>query len=589
MAEHLKKTHEADIAVIGGGLAGMLAAIAAARHGASVVLVQDRPVLGGNCSSEIRMWSLGCHGKNNEETGILEEIFLENCYRNPTRMFSIWDSVLYGKVLEEQGITLLLNCSVNQAVMDGSRITAVTGWQLTTYTWHEIRAKIFIDCSGDSVLAPLTGAQYRMGREGRNEYDEDIAPETADNKTMGMTCMIQARETGRPISFTPPKWANVYDSEDRFPHRGHELSTPTMNYWWMELGGEQDTIHDTEEIRDDLLKVAFGVWDHIKNRGDHGAENWELDWVGFLPGKRESIRYIGDYVMTQNDVRTEGRFQDLVAYGGWTMDDHHPAGFRHPDAPNIFHPAPAPFGIPYRSMYSKNIENLMFAGRNISVTHTAMSASRVMSTCAVIGQAVGTAASIAVQENCTPREVHNRHLQTLQQQLLADDCYLPWHVRKIPAITAAATLQADCENPENLRSGIDRPIEQADNGCHIPLDSAVLYTFDGPKKISGFRIVLDSDLERETCTGHKVLRKYPMICNKYLDMEPFGFPSTMVKAFTIEYRDAQGNWQVAAKYDDNYQRLITGSCHVTTDAVRLVPRKTWGSPDAHIFAFEVTE
>lgn len=588
MADHPTKNHTADIAVIGGGLAGMLAAIAAARHGATVVLMQDRPVLGGNCSSEIRMWSLGCHGKNNEETGILEEIFLENCYRNPTRIFSVWDSVLYGKVKEEPNITLLLNCSCTDAEMDGSRISAVTGWQLTTYTWHKICAKIFIDCSGDSILAPLTGALHRMGREARNEYGEDIAPAAADQKTMGLTCMMQARETGHPIEFIPPKWANVYDSEDCFPHRGHDLYSPTMNYWWMELGGEQDALRDTEEIRDELLKMAFGVWDHIKNRGDHHAENWELDWVGFLPGKRESIRYIGDHVMTQNDVRSEGRFDDLVAYGGWTMDDHNPAGFLHPGEPTIYHPAPTPFGIPYRSMYSKNIENLMFAGRNISVTHTAMSASRVMSTCAVIGQAVGTAAAIASAAECTPREILQNHLRRLQQQLMEDDCYLPWHTRAIPALSAQAALHAECANPDDLRNGTDRPIGETDNGCHIPLGSAVTYTFSSLRPVSGFRIVFDSDLERETCTGHKALRKYPMICNKYFEMEPFGFPQTMVKKFRLEYRDAQGVWQTAAACENNYRRLVAENLSLTADAVRLIPLETWGSDDAHLFAFEVS-
>ena len=137
------------------------------------------------------------------------------------------------------------------------------------------------------------------------------------------------------------------------PHRGHDILK--TNYWWIELGGEQDSIHDTEELRDELLKIAFGVWDHIKNHGDHGADNWALDWVGFLPGKRESRRYVGDHVLTQNDVRAEGRFDDLVAYGGWTMDDHHPGGMHWPGKPTIFHPAPSPFGIPYRCLYSRNV------------------------------------------------------------------------------------------------------------------------------------------------------------------------------------------------------------------------------------------
>ncbi|MDF1514671.1 MAG: FAD-dependent oxidoreductase, partial [Anaerolineae bacterium] len=252
--------HSVDFCVIGGGLAGMSAAISAARHGARVLLMQDRPVLGGNASSEVRMWVCGAHGENNRETGLIEEIALENRYRNPLRNYSLWDSVLYEKVRLEPNITLLLNCSCNDAVMDGNRIVSVKGWQTTTETWHTVEANLFADCSGDSILVPLTGAEYRVGREARAEFDEDIEPERADRRTMGMSCLIQARETDQPQPFIPPLWAYVYESCDDLPHRGHDLLK--TNFWWIELGGEQDSIHDTEAIRDELLKVAFGVWDH---------------------------------------------------------------------------------------------------------------------------------------------------------------------------------------------------------------------------------------------------------------------------------------------------------------------------------------
>jgi hypothetical protein len=270
------------------------------------------------------MWICGAHGKNNRETGILEEILLENYWRNPTANYSVWDSVLYEKARYQPNLTLLLNCSCTAATMDGNRIVSVRGWQGTAETWHTVEAKLFADCSGDSVLAPLTGAEFRVGREAASEFNEDIEPPVADNKTMGMSCLIQTRELDRPVPFTPPPWAHRYLTDADLPHRGHRvLST---NFWWIELGGEHDSIHDTEMLRDELLKVVFGVWDHIKNRGDHGAENWAIEWIGFLPGKRESRRYVGDHILTQNDVRAEGRFDDLVAYGGWSMDDHHPGG-----------------------------------------------------------------------------------------------------------------------------------------------------------------------------------------------------------------------------------------------------------------------
>jgi hypothetical protein len=178
----------------------------------------------------------------------------------------------------------------------------------------------------------------------------------------------------------------------------------------MELGGNRDSIRDTEILRDELIKISFGTWDFIKNSGHFESENLELEWVGFLPGKRESRRYVGDHILNQNDVENEGRFEDIVAYGGWTMDDHHPDGFRYKGQPTIFHPAPSPYGIPYRSLYSKNISNLFFAGRNISATHAALSSTRVMATCAIMGQAVGTAAAIAVRDDLSPRGVYEERL-----------------------------------------------------------------------------------------------------------------------------------------------------------------------------------
>ena len=334
-------------------------------------------MLGGNASSEVRMWVCGAHGPNNRETGLVEELNLENLYRNPGYNYSIWDGIMYEMARSEPNIELLMNCSCFGCEMDGARIKSVRGWQMTTQTFHEVHAVLFADCSGDSVLAPLTGAEFRVGREARAEFGEDIAPEQADSRTMGMSCMLQAREENRPCEFIPPKWAYKFTRDD-LAHRVPDMSNPCENFWYLELGGDGDSIRDTEMLRDELLKTAYGIWDYVKNAPENKEKNanWRLDWMGILPGKRESRRYVGDYIMTQHDVRAEGRFDDLIAYGGWSMDDHHPSGFRTAERPTIFHPAPSPYGIPYRSTYSRNIENLMFAGRNISVTHTAMSSTR---------------------------------------------------------------------------------------------------------------------------------------------------------------------------------------------------------------------
>lgn len=575
------KSHQADLCIVGGGMAGMCAAIAAARHGSKVVLIQDRPVLGGNASSEIRMNIGGALGPNKRETGLLEEIEMENLYRNPTACYSIWDSVLYEKVRFEANITLLLNCTCTEAELDdsnGTRINAVKGWQLTTETWHTVEATLFADCSGDSILAPLTGAEFRYGREAASEFGESIEPEQADGHTMGLSCLFQIRETDRPQPFTPPSWANKYDSDDDLPYRPHDKRT---NFWWIELGGDRDAIHEAEEIKDELLKIVFGVWDHMKNRGDHGVENWVIDWIGFLPGKRESRRYVGDYILTQNDIEAEGKFDDLVAYGGWSMDDHFPAGFHHKGShPTIYHAAPSPYGIPYRSLYSKNIDNLFFAGRNISATHAAMSSTRVMGTCAMLGQAIGTAAAIAVRDNLSPRGVYQHRVRELQQTLMEDDCYLPWHKRPLPALTLSARLSASSGDAEPLRNGWDRPVGDADNAWTGQLGDWIEYRFDEPRHVGKLRFVFDSHLNRKI---RNMMNSYP------LQNKNYRLPETIVKDFRVEYEDASGAWVKLAAVEGNYRRLRRLQVDVTTKALRLVPLSTWGAEQVRIFAWEIDE
>lgn len=570
------ESHRVDFCVVGGGLSGMCAAIAAARHGAKVALVHDRPVLGGNASSEIRMHVCGARGENMRETGIVDEIQMENCYRNPDSNYSIWDSVLWEKVRFEPNITLFLNCTCTDLEMDGKRIRSIHAWQLTTETWHTIEANLFADCSGDSILAPLSGAEFRLGREARAEFGEDIEPLEADRRTMGMSCLLQARETASPQRYVPPSWAAVYESDDMLPHRDHDVRS--SNFWWMELGGENDSIHDTERLRDELLGIAFGVWDHIKNRGDHGADNWTLEWVGFLPGKRESRRYVGDHILTQNDVRKEGRFEDIVAYGGWPMDDHHPAGLRYPGEPTIFHPAPSPFGIPYRSLYSRNIENLFCAGRNVSVTHAAMSATRVMATCATLGQAVGTAAAIAVKNGLSPRGVYERKLSLLKETLMDDDCWLPFNTRPIPELTKTARVRASDGDAASLVNGVDRPVGGADNGLWLPAGGWVEFALSSTAAIRTMRLVFDSDLNN----------KYLMPSNYPLNMKNRAVPGAMARVFRVDVREGDGAWKTVARVENNYRRLVRLPLDAKAGSVRFVLEDTWGADRAHVFACEVS-
>ena len=596
--------HSTELCVIGGGLGGMLTAIAAARQGIKVVLMHDRPVLGGNASSEIRMWvsGAGSRVRHLQETGIMEEILLENMKRNPERNFTIWDSILYEKIKSEKNIELLLNCSCCDAEMDGSRIVRVKGFQLTTYTWHQVEAAIFADCSGDSILADLTGAEYRVGREAAAEFNEEFGLPEADRRTMGMSLMVQARETDHKCEFKAPDWAYTFHTDEEMNNKPHHcLQHIGTNFYWIELGGEYDSIHDTEIIRDELLKIAFGAWDHMKNHGDHGADNWELEWIGFLPGKRESRRYVGDYILNQNDVEQHPVFEDEVAYGGWQIDNHLPGGFfmngkggNHLQKRRLTEP----YGIPLRCMYSKNIENLMFAGRNISATHIGFASTRVMATVGVIGQGVGTAAAVAIKNGMTPRQVCKEKIKEIQRILMDDDCFLPYHRREISELSKTAALSCDYGDCSALHNGLDRRIWGNDNGYFGRINQAVTYSFDEPTKVNGFRLIVDSDLDREYVDGNPDALNISTVLFKPLSYNrtTFGFPRCMVKHFKIEAQDEQGQWNVVYENRENYQRFIRERLDVMAKAIRFVPLSTYasemmsdtyGSATAHIFAFEV--
>jgi hypothetical protein len=572
-----KEAHEFDVCVIGGGMAGLCAAIASARNGAKTALVHDRPVYGGNASSEVRMWICGAHGKHNKETGLLEEIQLENQYLNPSLNYSLWDSVLYGKAHFQPNLTPFLNCSVFDAQSEGDQITQIKSWQLTSQTIHEISAKYFVDCSGDSILAALTKAEWRSGREARGEFNEDIEPEFADGKTMGNTLLIQLRRTDEAQPFTAPDWAYKFTRPEDLPHRMRGVQG--HNFWWIEVGGLDDTIRDAERIRDELMKIVYGVWDYIKNYAPERetAKDWAIEWIGSLPGKRENRRYVGDHILTQNDIRAGGEFEDIVAYGGWSMDDHHPAGIYYPGHPTIFHPAPSPYGIPYRSLYSRNLENLLFAGRNISVTHAALSSTRVMATCAVIGQASGTAAALCSKHNCAPRSLSSGpRLRELQRTLMNDDCWLPGLKRPISELAQAARLCADGTGAALLLDGLDRDRENEEHAWSGELNNAIEYRWNEVVNLSGARLVFDSNLaslKRMPCT-------YPQKGGRD------AVPNSLVKAFRLETLDANNQWQLAYRTANNYQRLVEVPLPISTRALRLVPEATWGTKETRILAFE---
>lgn len=312
---------ETDVTVIGGGLSGVCAAIAAARLGSSVALVQNRPVLGGNSSSEIRVWvcSATAHGTQRyaRETGIMGELFLENQFVNQEGNPYLWDLVVLEAVRREPNIDLYLNTDVHHLAMtDDGTIASVTGWQMGSEREMVFTSPVFLDCTGDGLIGYLAGAEYRVGREARAEHDESLAPEVADTHVLGSTILFYTKDEGRPVPFVATSFAIDVTATSIPERRIIRSGDNGCAYWWIEWGGELDTIHDNETIRNELWSVIYGIWDYIKNSGRFpDSDTMTLEWVGSIPGKRESRRLMGDHILTQHDVLGQVHFDDTVALG----------------------------------------------------------------------------------------------------------------------------------------------------------------------------------------------------------------------------------------------------------------------------------
>jgi hypothetical protein len=425
-----------DLAIIGGGMAGVCCAVTAARQGLKVVLVQDRPVLGGNASSEIRLWVLGATshmGNNNRwarEGGVINEILIENAFRNEENNPLIFDAILLEKVYEEKNITLLLNTAVYDLEKQLDKITSVRAFCSQNSTMYHIVSPLFCDASGDGIIAFLSGAAFRMGAESASEFGEKFAPSEEYGALLGHSLYFYTKDVGRPVKFVAPSFA-LKDITSIPRYRKFSSKDQGCNLWWIEYGGRLDTVHDTEKIKWELWKVVYGVWDYIKNSGQFPeAETMTLEWMGTIPGKRESRRFEGDYILKQQDIIEQTPFTDVVAFGGWSIDLHPADGiFSEKPGCNQWH-SKGVYGIPYRCYYSKNIENLFIAGRIISATHVAFASARVMGTCAHGAQAVAIAASLCKKYNILPREAGKDHLQELQTGLLKSGQHLPGIVLK---------------------------------------------------------------------------------------------------------------------------------------------------------------
>jgi hypothetical protein len=419
-----------DVIVAGGGPGGVPAAVAAARLGEKVLLIHDRPILGGNASGEIGIPSFGAEVAHihAREGGIAEELMrLSDREAEPV---GEWTRAMEKLVYAESNITVLFSSHVSEVEMDGpDMIRNVIVQNTLTLTKARYSAKIFIDCTGDAWLGYYAGAKYHYGREASYEYGESIAPEAADTLTMSGCVRSGGRpyflDTGEDTPFTLPEWCpKLPEDEAEF---GRIISGPRV-YWWMEAPNDYNDVYDGEETRDALLLVMLGSWDHMKN---HWAKKdtlrtWKMNLSGIINGRRESRRLIGDYVLTQEDCTSGRTFPDVISYSGWALDIHHPRGIYSGKEGPLYSGVGLPIvSVPYRCLYSCNIQNLLFAGRNVSATHIAIGTLRVQLTIMTLGQAAGTAAHLCALYGETPRGIYERHMKELQQLLLKNDQYIP--------------------------------------------------------------------------------------------------------------------------------------------------------------------
>lgn len=466
-----------DLVVAGGGLAGFCAAVAAARRGLKTCLVHERPVLGGVASSEMRVTVHGvaCHHPWGRETGIISEILAEERARNHEPINengwvnSVFDAVLYDLAVREPNLTLHLNTAVIEVLMEGAaavevpantskgyyerpacapsrKIAALVARTLSAEVEYTLAAPLFVDATGDALLADRAGCGWRMGSEGRAETNELHAPERASTDTMGNSIHIRAKDIGRDAPFTAPEWAVRHEDADFFYKQGRRPTDPHGGYWWIEIGVPWHTITDNEVIRHELTRHALGVWDWMKNRDPVMKEKcrtFALDFIGQVPGKRESRRVYGHHWLTENELQACTRFPDEVVFGGWFIDLHTPGGLLAPtsephaaegyqaDSEYTAKSHVGPYGIPLRSLIARDVDNLFLAGRCISTTRAALGTVRVMATTALMGQAVGTAAAVALARNvglpalAAEAATGGAMIRDIQQRLLRDGCFLP--------------------------------------------------------------------------------------------------------------------------------------------------------------------
>lgn len=416
LPQELENAGEFDLVVIGGGMAGTCTAVSAARLGLRVALIQDRPVLGGNNSSDVRVH---LNGRINLPPyprlgDVVRELDSGNQGNARPAAFYNDDKKL-DVVRAEPNIRLFVDTHASRVEKQGSRIAAVIAVDVRTSKELRFTAPLFADCTGDGTIGSLAGAESRMGRESREQTGESMAPETADKMTMGASVQWYSIEDDRPSTFPDCPWA--------LPFTEQSCEPATRGDWNWEAGLNNDQISDIELIRDHSFRAIYGNWAFLKNHSKDKARyaNRTLSWVAYVAGKRESRRLLGDIVLCQQDIQGRREFPDAFVTTTWSIDLHYPDPTNSKHFPGqefktiCTQPEIQPYAIPYRCFYSRNVENLFMAGRDISVTHVALGTVRVMRTCGMMGEVVGMAASLCKKHTATPRGVYENHLPELKE------------------------------------------------------------------------------------------------------------------------------------------------------------------------------
>lgn len=594
-----------DLIVAGGGPAGVPAALAAARLGLRVLLLQDRPVLGGNAGLECGIGIVGagdCHDYM-RETGLIEEVqrlteFRGDGYRVSGAFAQLCD--------EEKNLTVRLNQMLTGVQVIDSCIRSVETVCTLTGARFRYASDRYIDCSGDGWLGFYAGAEIRFGREARSEFSESLAPEAADRSTMSgvvkglmkgdsrdVSRAFYVEDTGAPYPAVLPLWAPQLPPAKEF---GRQVTGFSSGYWWNEHDGLLDDFLKPEQCRDELMRLHHSFWYWLKTewKEKNSTQNWDLKWIGPVLAKRETNRLVGDYILNENDVMQARHFPDTIAYAGWKIDIHHPRGLFSGKEGPFYCNAKAPVSeIPYRCIYSRNIQNLWMAGRNISVSHIALGTTRVMATCALIGQAAGTAAALALRLGETPKGIGERHIRELQQQLLRDDFYLPGvknedqgdlaRTAECRASSTAApqqlpvpsiTMRSLDGSPSNVINGWNRPNPDgwnmwiSDPARPLPQSLALRWR-DRPVTLRTIQITFDTDLEKSQ--KHRFKQK-----------NSHRFVRQCVRDFSVEVY-TNGQWIAVASIKDNWRRFVVLQFPpVTVEQIRINVTATHGDPSARI-------